>query len=386
MTTLDICICGAGRTGHLYVALLKQKDGIRVSLLSRSASEVRSGLSPDGIQATLPDGKIIFGCPDVVSDDPSVVIPNADMVIIALPAHLRPAALNLIAPHISATKPVAVGAIPGSAGFDWLAAKTLPESAVIWGFRDVPYSCYDLVPGSSVVAGGMTKRLLLGFHERTPEAQRELLRKRIEHIFCQDVAVVDDFLELTLALGNPVMHLPALYALIGPYSRNTKAEFSERLYWWKDISELGAYFIDRCAGEQYEIIERARERLGLRLGSLRPLYPDLLHEFSDYIPDKSDLYSVLRTNSAFKGRVPLKRADSKDVYTIDTASRIFQEDTSFGMVLILEIGKRLGVEPFHHKEIGSWSQRFADPHLGTAASYIPGDWPGIQKQSFENIA
>lgn len=102
--------------------------------------------------------------------------------------------------------------------------------------------------------------------------------------------------------------------------------------------------------------------------------------------DKSDLYSVLRTNSAFEGRVPLKRVDSKDDYTIDTASRIFQEDTSFGMVLILEIGKRLGVEPFHLKEIGSWSQRFADPRLGTAASYIAGDWPGIEKQSFENIA
>lgn len=56
------------------------------------------------------------------------------------------------------------------------------------------------------------------------------------------------------------------------------------------------------------------------------------------------------------------------------------------MVLILEIGKRLGVEPFHLKEIGSWSQRFADPRLGTAASYIAGDWPGIEKQSFENIA
>lgn len=386
MTTLDICICGAGRTGHLYAALLKQLDDVRVSVLSRRANEVRKGLSSDGIRAELPDGRVIYGYPDAVSDDPSIVLPSADLIILALPAHIRPAALNTIAQHLNVRKPVGVGAIPGSAGFDWLAARTLPESAVIWGFRDVPYSCYDLVPGSSVVAGGMTKRLLLGFHQRTLEAQRDLLRQKIEYIFEQDIVLVDDFLELTLAFGNPVMHLPALYALIGPYSRNPRAEFSKRLYWWKDISELGAYFIDRCAEEQYEIIEQARERFGLSLGSLRPLYADLLDDFADYIYDKTDLYSVLRTNSAFKGKVPLKKIDSKEAYVVDTTSRIFQEDTSYGISLILEIAKRLDMEPFHLKEIGFWSQRFSDPSFRTAASYVPANWPISEKQDLEYIA
>ncbi len=75
----------------------------------------------------MPDGSQLRAAPDQVSTDASVVVDDADIVIITVPAHARPLTLHAIAPHLSSSKPVYVGAIPGFCGFDWLAEATLGD-------------------------------------------------------------------------------------------------------------------------------------------------------------------------------------------------------------------------------------------------------------------
>lgn len=50
------------------------------------------------------------------------------MVIITVPAHIRPDLLKKIAPHLPSHKTVFVGAIPGFCGFDWLARKGIEST------------------------------------------------------------------------------------------------------------------------------------------------------------------------------------------------------------------------------------------------------------------
>lgn len=382
MAELNVCIYGGGRTGHLYAALFKQAEDVRVSLLSRKAALIRQAMTADGIHVLLPDGGSLRGRPDVVTDKPGAVIPQADVVVVALPAHVRPAALRAIASQLATHKPVYVGAVPGNGGFDWLAAGLLPGNAVIWGFRDTPSTAYDLMPGSSVSLGCTIEEVLLAFHDHTQSAERRKAQALLEYLFARRITPVESFLEITLAIGNPVLHIPALYGLAGPYSRNPDGKFEKRLSWWQDVTELGAYFVERCAAEQYDLIRRLRHRSGLALASLRPLHQELVESFGQHIPDKSSIYTILRTNKAFKGMVPLRRDEGSNHLTLDPASRVFHEDTSFGLILLMQVAQKLGVQPFHLAEISSWSQRFADPAYGLATDYLPETWLSAKQPTY----
>lgn len=93
------------------------------------------------IKAIRPEGPILRARLDVVSCQVKETLKDADMVIITVPAHIRPDLLKKIAPHLPSHKTVFVGAIPGFCGFDWLAEKVLNQrpNVVIWGMKDVPH-------------------------------------------------------------------------------------------------------------------------------------------------------------------------------------------------------------------------------------------------------
>nr|WP_234813479.1 2-dehydropantoate 2-reductase N-terminal domain-containing protein [Candidatus Hamiltonella defensa] len=138
---LNIVICGGGRTGHLSAVLFKQRPNVKVSLLTENLLLVKHFQKNGGeIKAIRPEGSILTARPDVVSCQVEETLKDADMVIITVPAHIRPDLLKKIAPHLPSHKTVFVGAIPGFCGFDWLAEKVLNQrpNVVIWGMKDVP--------------------------------------------------------------------------------------------------------------------------------------------------------------------------------------------------------------------------------------------------------
>ncbi len=373
MERLNVCICGGGQTGHLYAGVLAELDYVHVSLLTRRAGELRLQLPRAGIRVKLPGGEVLHGRPDVVFDEPSHMVPTADVIILALPGHIRPTALAAIAPFIARDRPVHVGAIPGNAGFDWLAAEALPRNVVIWGMRDAPYTAYDLVPGVSVAAGGGPRHRVFACHEREGNVRAEAVSNILAALFGATFTRANVFLELTLAFGNPVLHIPALYALMGPSSGNPSGRFAHPLGWWRDLTPTGAGLIKACADEQYTLIEAVRARYGWRLASLRPLEDDLLDNYGGYISDSSSLLTMLRTNSAFKGLVPLKRTRDGRQFEIDLTHRIFFEDTHFGLNLLVTLARYLKIDVPTLAAVEAWSARLTDPQFGMSTDYLPAD-------------
>lgn len=377
--SLNVVICGAGRTGHLNAVLFKQVEGVRVSLLTGNATLARQHREGGAsITALLPDGRTLRGRPDVVSCDPAEAARDADIVLITVPAHARPWVLATLAPHLPADKPVHVGAIPGFCGFDWLAQQALAcrPDAVIWGMKDVPHTAFELRPGASVRMGGDKAALYVATHRRESAAAREQLVAHLRRLYQAPVHLLNDYLEITLTPGNPIMHSSVVYGLIGPYGQWHGRALDEPHCWWSDCTELGAYFLERCDEESQQLCQAVERRFGVDLSSVKPLQQEIVEAYGEQIEDRRTMLSVLRTNRAYATiQAPVVRSEDGAGWLIDRRSRAFHEDVAYGLALLVEMGRRLQLALPHLEEIFRWNVSYMGGLRGSSLDYFPAHWP-----------
>jgi hypothetical protein len=306
------------------------------------------------------------------------VLPDADLVIVTVPAHVRPSLLRALAEHLPRNKPVYVGAIPGGCGFDWLAERVLGThpNVVIWGMKDVSHIASDLQPGVSVRMGGAKSTLYVATHARETEASRAALLAQLRRLYEAPIELLDHYLEITLTPGNSIMHSSVIYGLIGPYAQWHGKAFPAPLCWWTDCPELGAYFLERCDEENRLLCGAIERRLGVDLSSIKPLKQEIVEAYGQQIVDDSTLLSVLRTNRAYEGIVaPLVRTPDAEGYLIDRKHRAFHEDVAYGLALLAEMGRRLDVRLPHIEEVFRWTVSYMEGLRESALDYVPDTWP-----------
>ncbi|WP_259782548.1 NAD/NADP octopine/nopaline dehydrogenase family protein [Aestuariispira ectoiniformans] len=376
---LHVVICGGGKTGHLNAVLFKQLPGVKVSILTGSKPLIDRHRKGDcRITAQLPDGGQITAAPDAVSDDAVEVAADADLVIVTVPAHVREAVLQSLRPALPTDKPVYVGAIPGFCGFDWLAEKVFAgqPNVVIWGMKDVPHTAFELAPGVSIRMGGAKSRLHIAAHARETDENRQNLHTILQRLYDAPVDLLDNYLEITLTPGNPIMHSSAIYGLIGPYAQWHQRPFNWRVCWWTDSTELSAYFLERSDEESRALCRAIEGRLKVDLSSVDPLKKEITDAYGDQIRDPHTMLGVLRTNRAYEAiEAPLVPAASGDGYEIDRESRAFHEDIAFGLALLVEMGRRLSVPMPHIEEIFGWCVAHMGGLRKSALDYFPEHWP-----------
>ncbi|SFW20701.1 NAD/NADP octopine/nopaline dehydrogenase family protein [Pseudomonas sp. NFACC04-2] len=379
MNVLKVAICGGGRTGHLNAVLFKQLPDVQVSLLTSNQDIVDLHARQTPMQALMPDGSTLSARPDRVTTEAKVAVEDADIVIITVPAHARPQVLQDIAPYLSTTKPVYVGAIPGFCGFDWLAQATLADkpNLVIWGMKDVPHTAFDLKPGGSVKMGGGKSQLYVATHARETQASRQQLQQMLSRLYGPCVTLLDHFLEITLTPGNPIMHSSVIYGLIGPYGQWHRKIFPQRLCWWTECPELGAYFLERMDEESQNLCAVISQRMGVDLSSVKSLKQEIVEAYGEQIRDRSSMLSILRTNRAYNDILaPMVPADgNRPGYVIERQSRAFNEDVAYGLVLLVEMAKRFELKVPYIEEVLQWSIAYMEGLRDSALDYFPTHWP-----------
>lgn len=377
-TPLNVVVCGGGRTGHLAAVLFSRLPGVHVTLYTNNPAVVENYQHDDGLTAILPDGVRCVARLDAVTTNAETACRDADVVIVTVPAHVRPQLLERIAPCLPSHKPVYVGAIPGFCGFDWLAAKTFAarDNVVIWGMKDVPHIASDLRPGVSIRMGGAKSALYAATHSRESQPARAALLAHLTRLYEAPVELLGDYLEITLTPGNPIMHSSVLYGLIGPYGQWHETTFPQSLCWWNDCPELGAYFLERSDEENQLLCKVLEERLNIDLSSVKPLKQEIVEAYEEQIRDSRTMLSVLRTNQAYDAiALPLVHEASRHGYVIDREHRVFHEDVAFGLSLLVEMGRRLNVRLPHIEEVFQWNVSYMQGLLRSALDYFPESWP-----------
>ena len=380
MKLLKVAICGGGRTGHLNAILFKQLPQVQVSMLTSNLELIEQHARHTPMQALLPDGSTLDARLDRVTTDARTAVEDADIVIITVPAHARPQTLQAIAPHLSSSKPVYVGAIPGFCGFDWLAEATLADrpNLVIWGMKDVPHTAFGLTPGRSIKMGGGKSRLYAATHARESQESRQRLQEMLTVLYGRCVTMLDNYLEITLTPGNPIMHSSVIYGLIGPFGQWHRKIFPQRMCWWTECPELGAYFLERMDQESQDLCAVISQRMGIDLSSVKSLKQEIVEAYGEQIRDQSSMLSILRTNQAYNNILaPMVPADGNRAgYVIERESRAFNEDVAYGLVLLAQMAKRFELKVPHIEEVLQWSVTYMQGLRDSALDYFPSHWPG----------
>jgi len=379
MNLLKVAICGGGRTGHLNAILFKQLPNVQVSMLTSNLEIIEQHARHTPMQAMLPDGSTLDARLDRVTTDARTAVEDADIVIITVPAHARPQTLQAIAPHLSSSKPVYVGAIPGFCGFDWLAEATLADrpNLVIWGMKDVPHTAFELTPGRSIKMGGSKSRLYVATHARESQESRQRLEEILTVLYGPCVTMLDHYLEITLTPGNPIMHSSVIYGLIGPFGQWHRKIFPQRMCWWTECPELGAYFLERMDQESQDLCAVISQRMGIDLSSVKSLKQEIVEAYGEQIRDQSSMLSILRTNQAYNDILaPMVPADGNRAgYVIERESRAFNEDVAYGLVLLVEMAKRFELKVPYIEEVLQWSVAYMQGLRDSALDYFPSHWP-----------
>ncbi len=376
----NVLISGGGRTGHLYSVLLKQRPDVRVLWHTRKAQIIKQRMPEAGIQLMFDEKVVGSAIPDAVGSDFSDLAPEADVIIFTQTANGRPDTLKAVGAHIPTDRPVYVGAIPACGGFDWLVDHVLGQrdNVVVWGLLGVPATSPRMDPGCSVQLGGFKDKLYLGFAEGVSDTLKAKARTLIKHLFPQPLEELGSFLEMTLRpLG--FIHPCVLYARMGPYSQWDGKPFKERVRWWRDLTELAAYFLTRCDEEQQRLIRAVEAEFGCSLAGAGTLHGKIVDQYSSSIEDPRTLLSTFRTCSAFQSFIPMVEQEDGSGYLFKMDHPGVHEDVYYGLSFLLEMAHRLNVTMPHIAEIYKWTVGFLGGEKPSALEYFPRDWPKLER-------
>ena len=318
--TCKVCICGGGNLGHVVAGFLAARDDCEVSLLTRRPECWQSPLT-----ITTPDGTILHGNIRQISNQPSLLIPQADIVLFCLPGFSIREELLQVRPYLSPS--TAVGSIVSSTGFFFEALDLLPKTTPLFGFQRVPFIARTTAYGRSADLLGYKPALNVAI-EQTDD--QESLRMVLEQLFATPVFLMQSHYEVSLTNSNPILHPSRLYTL------------------WKDWHEGVVYpsqplFYEEWTDEASELLiemdlefQQLLQVLPVREGSI----PTILDYYESH--DAPSLTAKLRSIQAFKGILaPMQAVDGG--FIPDLSSRYFTEDFPYGLRIIYDQAQKHNV-------------------------------------------
>lgn len=177
MSGITVTVCGGGNAAHVAAGMYASQ-GAKVNLFfsfEDEAKRFRDGMeaNPKGAGVTVEaKEQTLQGKPNCVSHKPEDVIPEADIILIIVPAFAHEPILNAIKPHL---KPgAAVGAVPGPGGFDLLAQHVLADvisekNIILFGGSSLPWACRFEDYGARVSLLGIKSEVDISVKPNTKE-------------------------------------------------------------------------------------------------------------------------------------------------------------------------------------------------------------------------
>lgn len=311
-TKKTICICGGGSQGHISAGVIGSKSEYTVNILTR-----RPNLwSHDFVTVDL-SGKEYHGTLNVISDQPSEVIPEAEIVFICLPGYAIKEELIKIAPYLSSN--TIVGCAFGGSGFFLQLFEVLGPKAKGFALQRVPYTGRPKEYGHSATLKGYKPYLKVA---ATNIDSPEQVKQMLEEWYSTPVYLLSHWLEATLSNSNPLLHPCRMHIMFKdwtpekvynriPYMYNTD---------WDD--ESSACWI-HCDNELHEIMSKL------------PMHAEEVPSVLDYYgcSDIQSLTAKMQSIEPFK-TVQAHMIEDKGGYKVDPTVRYFIEDIPFGLLLI----------------------------------------------------
>lgn len=360
----NVCICGGGNAVHIMMADLGARDDVEVSVYApfapsggtSEASRINAGLAEvKGIskhfRAEL-NKTPIFGTPLKVSENPADVIPDADVVIIPLPAFAHKGVMEAIAPFLK--KGVYVGAMPAQGNFNITAATILGEKmehVTLFGINQLPYQCRILEYGKTVEMVGHKNVVKVS---TTPAAKDKQTAALIKHILGYiDVVPLGDFLNVTLHPTNQVIHPCIMYGLFHDYVEGSV--FPNKPLFYQSTTEFTGGVLNSCSDDVQALAAALSKKLGIDLSGTPKLDEMMIEMYTGEIEDETSYKTIFATNKGYAG-LYAPCVEKGNGFGPDFKYRYMTEDIPYGLCVLKGLADIVDVKLPMLEKIVIWAQ------------------------------
>ena len=328
-----ICICGGGSLGHVIAGWLSARNHATVNVLTGRPEKWQHEIIVD-----TPDGQILNGHIDRISNKAEEVIPESDIVLFCLPGYMIAKQLEVIKSFL---KPSAfVGSVFSSTGFFFEAQNILRNNQPLWGFQRVPFI-------SRVNEYGKSAHLLGYKNSHNIAIENVSNHKKVEFaIMMQDwferpINILHNYYEASLTNSNPLLHTSRLYTMFG--GENEGKVFERMILFYEEWTEAAADLYIKMDEEFFRLLKV----LPVSEGYLPPVLE--YYESSD----ANSLAFKLSSIQGFKGITsPMKQIDGG--WIPDFESRYFTEDFPYGLRYIWQLAHEKGIDCPNIDKVYKW--------------------------------
>ncbi len=327
---LNIVICGGGNLATVCAGFVSAQESVKVSILTRHPEAWSQ--TPVVMAA---EGQQFHGRLNLVTRAPQEVVPQADIVLLCLPAFAIENVLRQIKPFLHPT--TVVGSIVANTGFFFAAHNLLQDSQPLFGFQRVPFIARTTTYGHEAQLMGYKSQLHVAI-EHSEDA--ESLREQLEQLFNTPTHLLHNFYEASLSNSNPILHTGRLFTLWKDWNGETLPQ-PFRFYdeWTLESSEM--------------ILKMDAEFMCLthHLGITEDSIPSLLTYYES--TDAHSLTRKLQSIEAFHGILaPMKETPSG--WIPDFSSRYFTEDFPYGLRFIRDLLVQEEIDAPFIEEVYQW--------------------------------
>ena len=263
----------------------------------------------------------------ICTDDPNVAFKKADVIFVTYPAFLRRKFIEEYSEYIN--EGTYLGFVPGYGGAEYLCDSLIKRGVNILGFQRVPYvarAIKDKIFVANIIS--RKQKLFVGV---IPRAKTNEICKIVEHLLDIPVQPLKEYLSITLAPSNPLLHTVGVYNVFK--DRDSTEEYSKPLKFYEEWNDDSSRLLFEYDTELQKIC-KALEPLDMSEVVSLPIYYES--------PTPEAMTRKLKSIEAFKSvMVPLEYNNGK--YNPDLNSRMFIEDFPFGVCVIKEFSNLTGI-------------------------------------------
>ena len=352
-----LTVCGGGNGGHALAVVASQNFDGDIDWLVGSeekAELLRRGVSEGGLAST---GAIKASAHRLrtISANPGEVIPNADMVLIVVPAFVHAMVLGRITPHIS--DETIIGCLPTRGGFEFEAAQLVPRASSmrrrIFGLQTLPWSTRVVSPGKVVNIGAVKAEVVLAALPATDGAG---IAVRLSRILGTKMVATEGFLSLTLGNTGQIIHPGLMYGHFRSW-RGEAYDASRIPMFYADVTNEIGEVVERLSGDAIAVARATERQSGgaLNLQGVLPVHEWLKTSYSHVTGDVSTVATCFRT-----GPIQARQAPMREVrpgkFVPNFEYRYLTEDVPFGLVITRALAEIARVETPTIDEVIRWAQ------------------------------
>jgi hypothetical protein len=374
-----VAVCGSGNAGHALVVAMCQGFGGSIAWLVGSeerAGLLRRNLSSEGLHST---GVVTAdaGRLATVSSEPAKVIPDADLVLISVPAFAHQVVLERIRPYLKDT--AVVGCLPTRGGFEFEASRCLRSDRATYrrsffGLQTFPWSARVKTPGRLVHFGAAKAEVLLA----ASGGDASWLAAELTEMFGVDIAPTAGFLGLTLGNPGQFIHPGLMYGHFrswqgAPYDADAVPRF------YADATDDMGDVVEGLSQEAIAIARafEAASDFTLDISGVTGVHDWLRSVYAHVTTDVTTVGSCFRTGPIQARLAPMKEV-APGKFVPDFAYRYLSEDVPFGLVVTKGLASVVGVRTPTIDAVILWSQAVAQKEYlrngqldGADATHLP---------------